>query len=101
MLINFAKMKGRKNVTNDDIQKAYEALGLDVEENDVEKGCDADGGQTQKEKPITKAKSSTKKAEEAPESEDDTSEEAPEDDEEDDGAEEGGEVKKSRWWKPF
>jgi len=94
MLINFAKMKGRKNVTNDDIQKAYEALGLDVEENDVEKGCDADGGQTQ-EKPITKAKSSTKKAEEAPESEDDTSEEAPEDDEEDDGAEEGGEVKKA------
>lgn len=94
MLINFAKMKGRKNVTNDDIRKAYEALGLDIEENDVEKGCDADGGQTQ-EKPITKAKSSTEKAEEAPESEDDTSEEAPEEEEEDDGAEEGGEVKKA------
>lgn len=39
MLVKFVNMKKRKDVTNDDIQKAYEALGLDVDLNDVEKGC--------------------------------------------------------------
>ena len=48
MLKKFANMKGKKTITEDDITKAYEALGLDVEPNDIEKGegCDANGGQT-------------------------------------------------------
>ena len=64
MLKKFANMKGRKRVTDEDISKAYEALGLDVEANDIEKGagCDTQGGATTKES-IKKAKSkATKKA---------------------------------------
>lgn len=47
-LINkIAIMNGKKTITEDDIQKAYEALGLEVEpsaESEVSKGCDACGG---------------------------------------------------------
>jgi len=67
MLIKFANMKGRKNVTENDIQKAYEALGLDIDANDVEKGCDTSSVQSKK--PINKAKSKTDKPEEAEEDE--------------------------------
>ena len=49
-------MKGKTQITEDDITKAYEALGLNVEESDITKGCgEADGGAT-KEQPIEKAK---------------------------------------------
>ena len=52
-------MKGKTQITEDDITKAYEALGLNVEESDITKGCgEADGGAT-KEQPIEKAKSKT------------------------------------------
>lgn len=47
-LINkIAIMNGKKTITEDDIQKAYETLGLEVEpsaESEVSKGCDACGG---------------------------------------------------------
>jgi len=96
MLIKFANMKGRKNVTEDDIQKAYEALGLDVDTNEVEKGCGASGMQS--EKPINKAKSPTETTEEATEEEEETTEEeATEDEEDDEDAEDkkGKKVQKS------
>ena len=52
-------MKGKTQITEDDITKAYEALGLNVEESDITKGCgEADGGAT-KEQPIEKAKPKT------------------------------------------
>ena len=52
-------MKGKTQITEDDITKAYEALGLNVEESDITKGCgEADGGAT-KEQPIEKAKTKT------------------------------------------
>lgn len=65
MLIKFANMKGRNQVTDEDISKAYEALGLDFEANDIQKGggCDTNGGRTTKES-IKKAKmKKAKKAE--------------------------------------
>lgn len=39
LIQNIATMKGKKSITEDDITKAYEALGLSVESTDVEKGC--------------------------------------------------------------
>lgn len=63
LMLKNAGMKGKRRVTDEDISKAYEALGLDVEATeDIQKGdgCAANGGQTEK-KPIKKAK--TKKAE--------------------------------------
>lgn len=62
MTSKIANMSGRKRVTNEDISKAFEALGLDIEPaEDIQKGdgCAANGGSTKK--PIKKAK--TKKAE--------------------------------------
>jgi len=86
MLIKIANMEGRKNVTSDDIQKAYEALGLDaVEGDDVTKGCGGDGMQS--EKPTKKAKTSTKKKEA---DEEETAEEEANEDEEDEEAENKG-----------
>jgi hypothetical protein len=62
LMLKVANMKGKRRVTDEDISKAYEALGLEVEASeDIQKGdgCAANGGQTTK-KPIKKAK--TKKA---------------------------------------
>lgn len=96
MLIKFAKMKGRKNVTNDDIQKAYEALGLEIGENDVEKGCQTDSEDNQ-EKPIMKSGASTKKAEEGEEDYEEEEEEDEEgEEEEDETEEEEKKVKKAK-----
>lgn len=91
LILKIASMKGNKTkVTDEDISKAYEALGLDVEPTDIEKGegCDANGGQTKKE-PIKKAKSKSKKAEDAESDDegDETYEDEPEADEDDDDAE--------------
>lgn len=90
MTSKFANMKGRKRVTDEDISKAYEALGLDVEANeDIQKGegCAANGGQTKKE-PIKKAKTK-KEAEDGDDGYDS-------DDEEDDDFEEAKKAKKGK-----
>ena len=58
MLQKFANMKG-KQITEDDIQKAYEALGLNIESADIEKGCGskkAEATEETEEEPIDKAK---------------------------------------------
>ena len=76
LILKIASMKGTKiKVTDEDISKAYEALGLNVEPTDIEKGdgCYANGGRTKKE-PIKKAKSKTEAEED--EYEDDDVEEA-------------------------
>lgn len=39
LIKNISVMAKRKNITEEDITKAYEALGLNVEENDITKGC--------------------------------------------------------------
>ena len=96
LILKIASMKkGKKRVTDEDISKAYEALGLDVEPTDIEKGegCDANGGQTKNE-PIKKAKSKTKAEDETDDVGDDGTEE--EDDEEEDDVEEAkkGKMKK-------
>ena len=79
LILKIASMKGTKTkVTDEDISKAYEALGLEVEPTDIEKGegCDANGGQTKNE-PIKKAKSKTTKK-----ADDSTAEDTGDDDEE-------------------
>lgn len=86
LITKISNMKGKKTITEEDITKAYEALGLDVNpasEEDVQKGGDGCpcGGDT-----TTLKKSKTKKA-------DDTEEET---EEEEDETEKGcgGKVKK-------
>lgn len=39
LTLKIANMRGKKRVTDDDISKAYEALGLEFAETDIEKGC--------------------------------------------------------------
>lgn len=79
-LINkIAIMNGKKTITEDDIQKAYEALGLEVEpsaESEVSKGCDACGGS---QKVLKKAKAKAENTEE------DFEEETEEQEEEEEG----------------
>ena len=83
-------MKGKNSVTEEDIQKAYEALGLEIEPaDDVQKGgdgCAADGGD---QKTLKKAKS--KKASDA--DDDDAGSEAEDDTE---GGDDEGEVEESK-----
>lgn len=78
LILKIASMKGKKKVTEEDISKAYEALGLDVEPSDIQKGEGTDD-EGQEEKPIQKEKSKTNKAED---SEEDTEEEETEEEEE-------------------
>lgn len=88
MTSKFANMKGRKRVTDEDISKAFEALGLDIEPaDDIQKGdgCSANGGGTKKQ-PIKKAK--TKKGAEDGDDGDDT--------EEDDDGDDFEEAKKAK-----
>lgn len=90
LILKIASMKGTKTkVTDEDISKAYEALGLDVEPTDIEKGegCDTNGGQTKNE-PIKKAKSKSKKAEDTSDDEgDETYDDEPDAEEDDEDAE--------------
>lgn len=76
MLQKFANMKGKTQITEEDIQKAYEALGLNIESTDgIEKGCgaeEANGGEAKKE-PIAKADSKKKDDNDAGEEEETTS----------------------------
>lgn len=98
LILKIASMKGNKTkVTDEDISKAYEALGLDVEPTDIEKGegCDANGGQT-KDEPIKKAKSKKSKAEDDTDDvgDDGTDESEDEDDEDDVEEAKKGKMKK-------
>ena len=45
LISKISNMKGKKNITEEDIEKAYETLGLDIEKS---QGCDADGGSNKK-----------------------------------------------------
>ena len=96
MLNKFANMKGKTQITEDDITKAYEALGLNIESSDIEKGCGADGGATEKE-PIAKADSKKGNNEAAEETAEETTEEEVEDEdgEDEDEVSEGKGVKKA------
>ena len=89
LIQKIADMKKRKNVTEEDISKAYQALGLDADEpTDIQKGgCSADGGETEKE-PMKKANSKK----EEPEDSEDEDDEEPDSDEDDE--EEGKKMKK-------
>lgn len=94
LITKISSMKGKISVTEEDIQKAYETLGLDVEPaEEVQKGDDCtDGGKEQ----VLK-KSKVKKGEEDPEEDDgDSSEETEEEEEEEEEEEKGcgGKMKK-------
>lgn len=93
MLQKFTNMKGKSQITEDDITKAYEALGLNIESSDIEKGCDADGDAATKE-PMEKtdSKKGSDKEGDEPKS---LSEEDVEDEEEDDDEVSEGKVKKA------
>ena len=93
LISKISNMKGKISVTEEDIQKAYEALGLDIEPTeDVQKGGDGctNGG---KEQTLNKAKA--KKAEDADDSEE-QEETTEENEEDDDDAQKGcgGKMKK-------
>lgn len=93
LISKISNMKGKISVTEEDIQKAYEALGLDIETTeDVQKGGDGctNGG---KEQTMNKAKA--KKAEDADDSEE-QEETTEENEEDDDDAQKGcgGKMKK-------
>ena len=93
MLQNFANMKG-KQITEDDIQKAYEALGLNIESADIQKGCGskkAEMTEETEEEPIDKAKT---EAEEEVEVDEETVE-TNDSDEKGDNVSEGKDVKKA------
>ena len=45
LISKISNMKGKKNITEEDIEKAYETLGLDIEKS---QGCDADSGSNKK-----------------------------------------------------
>lgn len=97
LILKIASMKGTKTkVTDEDISKAYEALGLNVEPTDIEKGdgCYANGGQTKKE-PIKKAKSKTEAEDETDGDMDETYDETDETDEADE-EEEDDDVKEAK-----
>lgn len=82
-LINkISNMKGKKNITEEDIEKAYETLGLDIEKGD---GC-ADGGCTKKiEKSADEEDKTKKKKVETPDP--DNADDDDDSDEDDDDAE--------------
>lgn len=95
LIFKIANMKGKKSVTEEDIQKAYEALGFEIEsKEDVQKGgggCSADGGE---QKTLKKAK--TKKAQDTEEDAagSETEETTEDTEEEDDEEAKTGDVKK-------
>jgi len=91
MLQKFTNMKGKSQITEDDITKAYEALGLNIESSDIEKGCDADGGAATKE--LTEKTDSKKGSDKEGDEPKSLSEEDVEDEEEDEVSE--GKVKKA------
>ena len=102
MLQKFANMKGKTQITEEDIQKAYEALGLNIESTDgIEKGCgaeEANDGEANEE-PIAKADSKKKDDNDAGEEETTSTEEeetSEEETSEDDGTEEEEEVSESK-----
>lgn len=86
--------KSKKRVTDEDISKAYEALGLELEPaEDIQKGeggCSAGGGTT------TIKKGKTKKAEDAEDDDDEgtESEESEEEEDDDEGMAKGKKMKK-------
>lgn len=95
LILNISKMSKNVTITDDDITKAYEALGLDIE-----KGCgSADGGET-KEEEVTKSdeeteekkttKETEKKTDETKETSE-TEETEEEEEEEEKGVKKGGE----------
>lgn len=92
LILKIANMKGKNSVTEEDIQKAYEALGLEIEPaEDVQKGgdgCSADGGD---QKTLKKAES--KKASDADADDGDAGSEAEDDTE---GGDDEGEVEESK-----
>src|SRR5574344_2080670 len=97
MLQKFTNMKGKSQITEDDITKAYEALGLNIESSDIEKGCGADGGDATKES-IAKAnskKGNNEVAEEPTKEEPAEGNAEDDDDEEEDDEVSEGKVKKA------
>lgn len=95
MTSKFANMKGKKRVTDEDISKAYEALGLEIEAaDDIQKGdgCAANGGGTKKQ-PIKKAK---KTADDVGDDGDETDEEDEDDDDFEEAKKAKGKMKKAK-----
>ena len=95
MLKQFANMKGKSQITDDDIAKAYEALGLDIEPNDIEKGC---GSKTKKGEATEKKEKESDEEEEIIEEaieEEEEDEEDEEEDEEEETITEGKKMKKA------
>ena len=93
LISKISNMKGKKNITEEDIEKAYETLGLDIEKS---QGCDADGGSKKIEKSDEEEDDNKKqttvpnKKEEDDEDANGGDEEDDEDDEDDDETEKGG-----------
>lgn len=96
MIKKLANMKGKNVITDEDISKAYEALGLNVSLEDIEKGENFDDEDAEAEKngflkydkPKSKAKSKTKSEDEVEDEDEKEVEKSDEDEVEEDEVEE-------------
>ena len=80
LINNISTMAKKKNITEEDVIKAYEALGLEAPETlDIQKGEDAEDQDDEKDADVEKGEGN-----DAEKPEDDDSKEEPEDDDEDD-----------------
>lgn len=91
-IANMGKEKRKNRITDEDISKAYEALGLDFDPSDIQKGC-GDGDNRLNKSVVKKSKSDPEDDEEYEEEEEVEETEDDDDDEEEEEKEE--EVKKS------
>ena len=75
LLQKIAKMEGRNSVTEEDIQKAYDALGIEFDSEDIEKACGSKKNELEKDLDTKRSKKKEEMEEEFEEDEDEDEEE--------------------------
>lgn len=75
LLQKIAKMEGRNYVTEEDIQKAYDALGIEFDSEDIEKACGSKKNELEKDLDTKRSKKKEEVEEEFEEDEDEDEEE--------------------------
>ncbi|HAA43186.1 MAG TPA: hypothetical protein DCE02_04175, partial [Ruminiclostridium sp.] len=74
LLQKIAKMEGRNSVTEEDIQKAYDALGIEFDSEDIEKACGSKKNELEKDLDTKRSKKKEEMEEEFEEDEDEDEE---------------------------
>lgn len=75
LLQKIAKMEGKNYVTEEDIQKAYDALGIEFDSEDIEKACGSKKNELEKDLDTKRSKKKEEMEEEFEEDEDEDEEE--------------------------